>query len=83
MVKFNFVYMNFDKFCSQAPLLVCPLVGPPGGIEPKCFSRTIELGSFLIFEPSVIAIHVAALCMTIIMILHVRSKYTAVGRQGT
>jgi hypothetical protein len=75
--------MNFDYFCSQAPLLLCPLVGPPGGIEPRCFSRTIELGSILIFEPAVIAIHLCAVIMTAIMIIHVRSKYTAVGRQGT
>ncbi|KAI8913203.1 chitin synthase III catalytic subunit [Gorgonomyces haynaldii] len=77
----NFAFGSFDWFCSRLGLTVCPLVGPTGGVEPQCYSRNIEIGNTLIFEPSVIVIHLISLIMTVIMIAHVRSKYTAVGRK--
>ena len=35
----------------------------------------------LLFEPATLVIHVIALIMTAIMIFHIKSKYTAVGRK--
>ena len=39
------------------------------------------MGSQIIFQPASCVVHIAALIMTIIMIEHIRSKYTAVGRK--
>jgi hypothetical protein len=51
------------------------------GIEPDCYARNIELANTVIFEGAAAAMHIVALIMTVIMILHVRSKFTAVGRK--
>lgn len=71
---------SFDTFCQQVSLTVCPLVG--NAVQPSCYSRNVELvrGS-LLFSPATIVIHFIALVMTGIMIYHVKSKYTAVGRK--
>lgn len=77
---------DFDSLCEQAPIPLCVLVGPPSnisftghGIQPKCYARTIELANTLIFETAADFMHILALIMTTIMIVHVRSKFTAVG----
>jgi hypothetical protein len=85
--------LNFDAFCSQVSLTVCPLVG--SRIEPACYSRNVEIvKDSLIFQPgtllsllyksllllATLVIHVVALIMTSIMIYHIKSKYTAVGK---
>ncbi|KAJ3166771.1 Chitin synthase, class 7 [Irineochytrium annulatum] len=81
-VSTAFSFGSFNFFCNQAALTVCPLVGPPGGVEPRCYSRNIEIvGGTLIFEPATLVIHLIALIMTGIMIYHIKSKYTAVGRK--
>lgn len=72
---------SFDSLCSVSGLTLCPLVGPTGGIEPVCYARNIELGSQLLFEPSVLVIHALTLVMTIIMIIHISGKYTAIGQK--
>jgi Chitin synthase export chaperone len=85
---------SFDFICEQAALPLCALVGSQNGIEPICYARNVELANTLIFQAgthllfchglTLIAtdfIHIAALIMTTIMIFHVRSKYTAVGRK--
>jgi len=72
---------KFDDICETAALVVCPLVGTTQGIEPTCYSRNVEIGGTLIFQPSTCFVHIAAIIMTGIMIYHVRSKYTAVGRK--
>ncbi|KAK7509863.1 chitin synthase III catalytic subunit [Phyllosticta citricarpa] len=79
---------DFDTLCEQAPIPLCILVGPPSnisfdghGIQPKCYARTIELANTLIFETAADFMHILALIMTTIMIVHVRSKFTAVGRK--
>ncbi|KAF9105121.1 Chitin synthase, class 7 [Mortierella sp. AM989] len=78
----QFGFGNFDGICSQVSLTLCPLVGSSGdGIEPLCYSRNVKLADTLIFQPSTLIIHVIALVMTAIMIYHIRSKYTAVGRK--
>ena len=94
---------SFDAICEKAALIICPLVGTDQGIEPQCYSRNVDIGGTLIFQPckfSLVSrcgaacanrrpclflatcfVHIVALIMTAIMILHIRSKYTAVGEQ--
>ncbi|KAF2138690.1 uncharacterized protein K452DRAFT_276364 [Aplosporella prunicola CBS 121167] len=79
---------DFDSVCSKAPIPLCAMVGPPSsisssghGIQTVCFARAVELANTMIFETANDFIHIAALIMTTIMIVHVRSKFTAVGRK--
>jgi len=72
---------SFDGICEQAALVVCPLVGSAQGVEPTCYSRNVEIGHTLIFQPAACFVHIVAIIMTAIMIFHIRSKYTAVGRK--
>lgn len=77
---------DFSTVCSKAALPFCPLVGhsavsPEAGIMPACYSRTIGLANTTIFQGAASFVHIAALIMTVIMIIHVRSKFTAVGRK--
>ncbi|KHO01211.1 Chitin synthase export chaperone [Metarhizium album ARSEF 1941] len=78
---------DFTSICENAPLPLCASVGPtlPAtnhvGIEPDCYARNIALANTIIFEGAASAMHIVALIMTIVMILHVRSKFTAVGRK--
>ncbi len=76
---------DFDEICKKAALPLCSLVGPSSsisgstGIVPNCYARNIELANTIIFEGAASFIHIIALGMTVIMILHIRSKFTAVG----
>ena len=76
---------DFDTICRKAAIPLCSLVGPPSsisgstGIIPNCYARNIELANTIIFEGAASFIHIIALGMTVIMVLHVRSKFTAVG----
>jgi len=72
---------SFDAICETAALVICPLIGSDHGIEPTCYSRNVEISGKLLFQPSTMFVHVVALIMTAIMIYHIRSKYTAVGRK--
>ncbi|KAL0950564.1 hypothetical protein HGRIS_007366 [Hohenbuehelia grisea] len=72
---------SFNKICETAALVICPLVGTDQGIEPSCYSRNVDVGGTLIFQPSTCFVHIVAIIMTAIMIYHIRSKYTAVGRK--
>jgi len=72
---------SFDAICETAALVICPLIGSDHGIEPTCYSRNVEISGRLLFQPSTMFVHVVALIMTAIMIYHIRSKYTAVGRK--
>jgi hypothetical protein len=77
---------DFTSICDQAMVPLCSVVGPlsaiPGskGIEADCYARNIELANTIIFQGAASFMHIIALIMTVIMILHVRSKFTAVGR---
>lgn len=77
----KFAFGNFNYICSTVSLTLCPLVGDADGIEPICYSRNVRLVDTLIFQPSTLIVHFIALIMTAIMIYHIRSKYTAVGRK--
>lgn len=78
---------DFTSFCQTAPLPLCAAVGPITsihsgvGIEANCYARNIELANTIIFQMATSAIHIVALAMTVTMILHVRGKFTAVGRK--
>ncbi|GAA6021583.1 hypothetical protein JCM11491_000265 [Sporobolomyces phaffii] len=77
-----FSFGSYDWVCNRAALIVCPLLGETSyGIEPVCYSRNVEFGKTLVFQPATSFLHICALLMVIIMVLHVRSKYTAVGRK--
>ncbi|KAF9414088.1 Chitin synthase, class 7 [Entomortierella beljakovae] len=77
----KFAFGSFNYICSTVSLTLCPLVGDIDGIEPICYSRNVKLADTLIFQPSTLIIHLISLIMTSIMIYHIRSKYTAVGRK--
>ncbi|OMJ17924.1 Chitin synthase export chaperone [Smittium culicis] len=63
-------------------MAVCLLVGDsPLGTKPACYARNIEIGGLIIFQAATLIINVIAIIMTFIMIWHVRTKYTAVGRR--
>ncbi|KAJ2787166.1 Chitin synthase, class 7 [Coemansia interrupta] len=72
----------YDKICSVVQMAACPLLGDSDiGYEPTCYARNIEVRNSLIFQAASLIIDIIALFMTVIMIFHVRSKYTAVGRK--
>lgn len=79
---------DFTTFCRMAPLPLCASVGPITsiangvGIEPDCYARNIELANTIIFQGAASAMHIVALLMTVVMILHVRGKFTAVGKHA-
>ncbi|OMJ19955.1 Chitin synthase export chaperone [Smittium culicis] len=74
-------------------MAVCLLVGDsPLGTKPTCYARNIEIGGLIIFQAvdlfniliyiiATLIINIIAIIMTFIMIWHVRTKYTAVGRR--
>lgn len=76
---------DFDTICEKAPIPLCSLVGHSTvsssgtGIQATCYARSIELANTMIFETAADFMHILALIMTVIMIVHVRSKFTAVG----
>lgn len=76
---------DFGTICQKSAIPLCSLVGPPSaishtaGIEPICYARSIELANTIIFQGATDFMHILALVMTSIMIIHVRSKFTAVG----
>ncbi|KAJ1337532.1 Chitin synthase export chaperone [Microdochium nivale] len=78
---------DFSTICRMAPLPLCASVGPITaisngvGVPTDCFARNIELANTIIFQGASSIIHILALAMTVIMILHIRGKFTAVGRK--
>ncbi|TFK68519.1 hypothetical protein BDN72DRAFT_841728 [Pluteus cervinus] len=72
---------DFTSLCETTALVICPLVETQFGVSPDCYSRNVDVGGFLFFQPSTFFVHIIALIMTTIMIVHIRSKYTAVGRK--
>ena len=83
---------DLDIICLRVSVPLCTLVGPYSqpasgsgtdlvsvGIQPNCYSRSIELANTIIFQGASDFIHIIALIMASIMVVHVRSKFTAVG----
>lgn len=52
------------------------------GFLANCYARNIEVANTIIFQGATDVAHIAALAMTVIMVIHVRSKFTAVGTYG-
>ena len=78
---------DFETICRKSALPMCSVVGPANpisnsrtGIQAICYARSIELANTIIFEAATDFIHILALGMAAIMVLHVRSKFTAVGK---
>ncbi|ORX56842.1 hypothetical protein DM01DRAFT_1382264 [Hesseltinella vesiculosa] len=80
-LTFRFQAFKFDGICQTVALTLCPLIGKYDGIEPLCYSRNVECAGMLIFQPSTFMIDLIAICMAGVMIYHVKTKYTAVGRK--
>lgn len=78
---------DFTTLCQHAAIPLCSMVGGITtiaglhGIEADCYARNIELANTIIFQGAASFMQIVALIMTVIMILHVRSKFTAVGRK--
>ena len=80
---------DFGPICAQSAIPICSLLGPPSTLTTTaqplllttCNARSIELANTIIFQAATDFAHIGALIMTTIMILHVRSKFTAVGRK--
>ncbi|KAI9815862.1 MAG: Chitin synthase, class 7 [Phylliscum demangeonii] len=78
---------DFETICRRTAVPLCALVGPPSaisgatGIQANCYSRSIELANTIIFQGANDMMHIIAMIMTAVMIIHVRSKFTAVGRK--
>jgi hypothetical protein len=78
---------DFTWLCQQAAVPLCSVVGSISniefgiGIEADCYARNIELANTIIFQGAASFMHIISLIMTVTMILHVRSKFTAVGRK--
>lgn len=80
---------SFETICERAGLPLCYVLGTPTdftsernpALLPLCSARSIELANTIIFQAATDFAHIAALGMTAIMIFHVRSKFTAVGRR--
>jgi hypothetical protein len=76
---------DFSSICERTPLPLCPLVGTKSAItgshftQSQCYSRSIELANTIIFQGAAGFAHIITLIMLVIMIIHVRSKFTAVG----
>ena len=75
---------DFQTICHKSALPLCSLVGSSPitnktGIQATCYARSVELANTIIFEAATDFMHILALGMAAIMILHVRSKFTAVG----
>jgi hypothetical protein len=75
---------DFSTICVKAAIPLCALVGKQdisggAGIQTGCYSRTIEIANTLIFQVANDFMHILAMIMTVVMIIHVRSKFTAVG----
>ena len=46
-----FKFGDFDYICERAALTICPLLGTELGVMPTCYSRNVQLGSQVIFQP--------------------------------
>ena len=42
---------SFNGICETAALVICPLIGTAQGVVPTCYSRNVDIGKTLIFQP--------------------------------
>jgi hypothetical protein len=50
-INYSFEALNFNGICKTIAISLCPLIGQYEGIEPVCYSRNVELGGNIIFQP--------------------------------
>ncbi|KAK9764040.1 Chitin synthase, class 7 [Basidiobolus ranarum] len=75
-------FVSFESVCRQVPLIPCPVLGVNAtGLQPNCYSRSIEIFGGLMFETATCIVHIVAFVMVSIMLYHVNVKYTAVGKR--
>lgn len=85
---------SFEVICRKTYQPLCILVGPytnstvsvptdilRAGIMPKCYARSIILANTMIFNVGTAFIHLGAIFVLGIMIVSIRTKYTAIGRE--
>ncbi len=79
---------DFDFICERSPVALCPLVGSNGssailrhGTLTQCYARSIEIANTTIFQCASALVHILGIAITIIILLSIRSKYTAIGRK--
>lgn len=81
---------SFEFICKKAPVPLCALVGPYDsnnavlggvGVTTECFARSIELANTIIFQVGTAFVNLAALGVLLVIILNIRSKFTAIGRR--
>jgi len=83
MTSVQFSFGSFDGPCAAAALVTCPLLGKDGvGFAPTCFARNFEYQAthFLLFQPASLVLRFLILIIAVVMVVHVKCKYTAVGR---
>lgn len=80
---------DFNSICNGTSLPLCQVVSftkPTtheylnNGIIPVCYARSIELANTVIFQIGNAFVNICALIVFLIIIYHIRSKYTAIGR---
>jgi hypothetical protein len=50
-ITYSFEALKFNGICQTIALSLCPLIGHYDGIEPVCYSRNVELGGNIVFQP--------------------------------
>ncbi|AOA60491.1 Chs7p [Komagataella phaffii] len=76
---------NFYEICQKTPLPLCNVLLPNHGTNFKgiistCYARSISVTNTMIFQVGNCFIHISAIVVLMIIVFHVRSKYTAIGR---
>jgi len=83
MTSVQFSFGSFDGPCAAVALVTCPLLGKDGvGYAPTCFARNFEFQAthFLLFQPASLILRFLILLIAVVIVIHVKFKYTAVGR---
>lgn len=50
-IVYKFEAFSFTGICQTVALPLCPLIGQVNGVEPVCYSRNIDIGGNLVFQP--------------------------------
>ena len=79
---------SFESICNKTAFPLCLVVGSVDpkldfarGIVPLCYARLVEIANTMIFQVGNAFVHFALLIVLLIIIFHVRSRYTAIGRR--
>ena len=61
-VEFKFEAFSFTGICQTVALPLCPMMGENEGVEPVCYSRNVDLGGNLVFQPCMYYIIIIITC---------------------